>query len=218
MIEPSTVQLRNTLRQTFRERRQRLSQTEQSTAALQLIEQCIKHNIFARTLLPKPHLGHDIDAPTPLKVAIYKTNDGELDTQALIEYLWQQNIQVFLPVLHPFSDGHLLFLEYTSNSAMRANGFGILEPRLECQKVCPVKQLDVMFTPLVAFDDRGNRLGMGGGFYDRTLVSFSKNTADQKTKVIGIAHDIQKTLTLPVQAWDIPLPHILTPSRFYNFI
>jgi 5-formyltetrahydrofolate cyclo-ligase len=80
-----------------------------------------------------------------------------------------------------------------------------------------IKELDVIFIPLVAFDDTGHRLGMGGGFYDRTLVNFYNDPSSQTT-LIGLAHDIQKTLSLPTQVWDVPLPYILTPTQLYNCI
>lgn len=197
--EPSTAQLRNTLRQTFRERRKALSTHEHLQAGLDLLEQYQLSGI-----------GNNAK-----HVAVYITNDGELSTKPLIDYLWSQNIHVYLPVLHPFCDGYLLFLRYCPNTPMRANGFGIAEPKLDITGLCPVHCLDLIFTPLVAFDDNGNRLGMGGGFYDRTLESISQN--NPATKLVGLAHDIQKTLSLPTQAWDIPLPQILTPSQLYTF-
>lgn len=199
--DPTSMQLRNTLRQTFRERRRRLSKDEQVQHAIALIKQCEASGLLA----------------SAQRVAVYKTNDGELDTQPLIDHLWQLGISVYLPVLHPFSDGHLLFVEYKEDSAMVVNGFGIPEPRLDCQAVCPLNNLDLLFTPLVAFDDAGNRLGMGGGFYDRTLVSIQGHKQQSTPIVIGLAHDIQKTLTLPTEAWDIPLKTIITPTTIYRF-
>ncbi len=198
MQEPSTVQLRNSLRQTFRERRKALSVMEQSDAAKKLVQQCIDLKLFEHKT----------------RVAVYLTNDGELSTLPLIEYLWSIEVEVYLPVLHPFCDGYLLFLRYTENSLMLANNFGILEPKLECHKICPVQALDVIFTPLVAFDDKGNRLGMGGGFYDRTLQAIHK---ENPVRLIGLAHDIQQTLALPIEVWDIPLPNIITPTRYFHF-
>jgi 5-formyltetrahydrofolate cyclo-ligase len=197
--DPQTIALRNTLRQTFRERRKALSLTDHNEAAKQLVSHSQTLGLFEHAQ----------------KIALYMTNDGELNTKPLITYLWGLGKEVYLPVLHPFADGHLLFLRYEENTAMRANHFGILEPKLDCTKICPVNQLDILFTPLVAFDETGNRLGMGGGFYDRTLTQTTRDNV-LKPQVIGLALEIQKTLTLPMQAWDIPLLYILTPTTLYT--
>ena len=146
-------------------------------------------------------------------IALYLANDGELDPMLFINWCWQQGKQVYLPVLHPFCSGHLLFLLFEKNSFMVKNQYGISEPKLDVTKVCPLEQLDVLCTPLVAFDRSGARLGMGGGFYDRTLVNWKKN----QYYPIGIAHDCQQVDVVPVEYWDIPLPEIITPTQNHQF-
>lgn len=146
-------------------------------------------------------------------IALYLANDGELDPMLFINWCWQQGKQVYLPVLHPFCSGHLLFLLFEKNSFMVKNQYGINEPKLDVTKVCPLEQLDVLCTPLVAFDRSGARLGMGGGFYDRTLVNWKKN----QYYPIGIAHDCQQVDVVPVEYWDIPLPEIITPTQNHQF-
>jgi 5-formyltetrahydrofolate cyclo-ligase len=147
--------------------------------------------------------------------ALYLSTDGELDTQPLIEWLWSQDKAVYLPVLHPFSAGHLLFLRYQSSTPMTYNKFGILEPRLDQTLVKPVKELDLICTPLVAFDSHGHRLGMGGGYYDRTLAHWFKT--GEGAQPMGLAHDCQHVEQLPTEAWDIPLPKIVTPSQIWQW-
>ena len=151
-----------------------------------------------------------------------------------IQWCWQHNKNVYLPVLHPFSSGHLLFLHYQPSSIMQQNKYGILEPKLDVRLIKNVNDIDIIFTPLVAFDQTGNRLGMGGGFYDRTLSTWFKryclesnesvensgsNTDEKLLKPypIGLAHDIQLIDEVPSQLWDIPLPEIVTPSMQYVF-
>ncbi|SUH35064.1 ligase [Salmonella enterica subsp. enterica] len=97
-------------------------------------------------------------------VAVFLSFDGELDTQPLIEQLWQAGKRVYLPVLHPFSPGNLLFLHYHPQSALVTNRFKIREPRLDVRDVLPLAKLDVLVTPLVAFDEDGQRLGMAADF------------------------------------------------------
>ncbi|PWD14837.1 5-formyltetrahydrofolate cyclo-ligase [Salmonella enterica subsp. enterica serovar Anatum] len=149
-------------------------------------------------------------APT---VAVFLSFDGELDTQPLIEQLWQAGKRVYLPVLHPFSPGNLLFLHYHPQSALVTNRLKIREPRLDVRDVLPLAKLDVLVTPLVAFDENGQPLGMGGGFYDRTL----QNWQQHKIQPVGYAHDCQLVEKLPVEEWGIPLPAGVTPSKIWEW-
>ncbi|GLX77563.1 5-formyltetrahydrofolate cyclo-ligase [Thalassotalea insulae] len=193
----SQQQLRQALRQEVREKRQALSAHFQQVSAQSLIKQLttLKWLTSAK------------------KVAIYLANDGELDTSPFINWCWQHAIATYIPVLHPFNPGHLLFLHYHAQSHMKENKYGILEPILNVNTVCPADALDIIFTPLVAFDNTGARLGMGGGYYDRTLANLSSD----KPIVIGLAHDCQQLNEIPTEAWDMPVPHIVTPTHHYQF-
>lgn len=93
---------------------------------------------------------------------------------------------------------------------MRHNKYGIPEPLCEVNNVIPIDQLDLVFVPLVGFDAKGNRLGMGGGYYDRTLQNVSQTDS---AKIVGLAHDCQEVAELPIESWDIPLQLIITPTR-----
>ncbi|SQD01821.1 ligase [Escherichia coli] len=84
-------------------------------------------------------------------VAVFLSFDGELDTQPLIEQLWRAGKRVYLPVLHPFSAGNLLFLNYHPQSELVMNRLKIHEPKLDVRDVLPLSRLDVLITPLVAF-------------------------------------------------------------------
>lgn len=144
-------------------------------------------------------------------VAVFLSFDGELDTRPLIQALWQAGKTVYLPVLHPFSKGNLLFLRYDQHSPLVMNRLKILEPQLDVRNVLALDKLDVLITPLVAFDEQGQRLGMGGGFYDRTL----QNWRQHRLWPVGLAHDCQQVTALPAEEWDIPLPAVVTPSRIW---
>lgn len=143
-------------------------------------------------------------------VALYLSQDGELDTKPLIDALWTKGIHTYLPRLHPFCAGHLLFLHYDIHTQLVPNRFGILEPKLHVSAVIPIKDIDVMVTPLVGFDTQGQRLGMGGGYYDRTLAHW----CDIGRPIpMGYAHDCQQVAHIEAQAWDVPLPYIVTPTK-----
>lgn len=189
---------RSQLRKEIRQRRNALAVTEQSNAAIALTKRLSTHSQILQAK----------------RIAIYLSNDGELSTANFIDWCWQNNKEVYLPVVHPFSKGNLLFLDYQEDTELISNRYGILEPKLDVTMVCPLDQLDIICTPLVAFDDSGARLGMGGGFYDRSLAHWQQN----KTYPLGLAHDCQLVDTVPVEGWDIPLPEIITPSKNYRFI
>ncbi len=190
---------RQALRQSHRAKRQALSELDQQEASAKVLEK------FKGILsLKKPN-----------KIALYLPFDGELETASLIAHCWQVNIPVFLPALDPSKKGSLLFFLYTPNTPMRLNQFSIKEPDFTEQPPCPLSQLDIIFMPLVAFDSFGQRLGMGGGFYDRTLAQ--EDLSQKMPLRVGLAHDCQHVEKLPVEPWDLPLAWVLTPKRAYEF-
>ena len=188
---------RTALRKEIRIRRNDLSQSMQQKSSQLLVQ----------------HLSRHQKVRSAQTIALYLANDSELDPMPFIKWCWQQKKQVYLPVLHPFCSGNLLFLLFENNSPMIRNQYGIYEPKLELSKVCPLNQIDVLFTPLVAFDNSGARLGMGGGFYDRTIANWQQH----QVYPIGLAHDCQQVDKIPVEHWDIPLPEIITPTRNLKF-
>lgn len=145
------------------------------------------------------------------RIGLYCATSGEIDTAALITYCWQQQKTVYLPVLHPFSSKHLLFISYQPGEALKPNRFGILEPYLNITKLIYADKLDVICTPLVAFDDSGNRMGMGQGYYDR-LFAYHRTPMR-----LGLAYDFQQAVSLQPMAWDQPLDELLTPNQHWRF-
>jgi 5-formyltetrahydrofolate cyclo-ligase len=189
---------RHALRRYYRQQRKQLSVQQQRQAEECLLSTFLQNDLFSEVNT----------------LACYLATDGEIATSTLISYAWQKQKRVVLPVLHPFTSGHLLFVEYHANSPMQTNRYGILEPKLNCQHICPLQQIDVILTPLVAFDSSGNRLGMGGGYYDRTLAPIQRDKL--ATRIIGLAHECQLTEHLPTDGWDIPLHGIATPQRYIS--
>ena len=181
--------LRTQLRQQIRKTRANLTALQQQQAENSITQQALAF----------------IEERNAQHIALYVSFDGEISTDKLIKTLWAQDKHVYLPVLHPFNPNHLLFLRYLPDTPMLKNKFGIWEPKLNVQNVLPLDELDILFTPLVAFDKEGNRLGMGGGFYDRTL----QNWQNSSFITVGLAHQCQQVEQLPTEAWDVPLYRIL---------
>ncbi|HEJ9097695.1 5-formyltetrahydrofolate cyclo-ligase [Serratia odorifera] len=194
-FQPQFAAQRQAIRNHIRQQRRALTPESQKLFAEQIADRIATHPRIAAAQ----------------RIAAFLSFDGELDTRPLIERLWQMNKQLYLPVLHPFSAGHLLFLRYSAETPMTHNRFNIAEPQLDVRNVLPTRQLDIVLAPLVAFDHTGQRLGMGGGFYDRTLQHWQHGGPYP----IGLAHDCQQVDALPAEHWDIPLPEIITPSTVW---
>lgn len=196
-MQDTQLALRQEIRQSIRKVRRELTANQQQAAAQKITQNAITH--------PKISQAQHI--------ALFLSFDGEIDTQPLIDKLWQQGKNIYLPVLHPFNLHNLLFLRYTSETELVKNRFNIAEPSLDVTQVLPINDLDIMLIPLVAFDSEGQRLGMGGGFYDRTL----SNWQQKRFYPIGLAHDCQHVEKLPCAHWDIPLPEIITPQKIWHW-
>lgn len=148
------------------------------------------------------------------RVALYLSNDGEMDLAPVIQNLWQRKKEVYLPVLHPFYPGKLAFIRYEPSTRMSKNRFGIAEPDFRYGKKVSARFLDLVCLPLVGFDKRGNRLGMGGGFYDRSFAF--KKDQHRRPKLVGCAYAFQRVDLLPVESWDIPLNMIATEQFIHR--
>lgn len=149
------------------------------------------------------------------RIAAYLPADGELDTAPLIERAWAMGKRVYLPVLLPQGENRLWFARYTPDTPLVRNRFGIPEPaRAAHTRIAPLA-LDLVLTPLVAFDAQGHRLGMGGGFYDRSFAYLLRHACWLRPRLIGLAYEFQRQPRLPAQAWDVPLHAVATDRRLY---
>lgn len=196
---PDTLS-RGQLRQYLRKQRRDLSVEQQQQAADNL----------ALNLLTNP------DLHRARHVAVYLPNDGEIDPHVYLEAARGKGIRFYLPVLHPIHEGRLVFSPYDDGVELTANRFGIPEPAFSTGLRRPAWALDAVLFPLVGFDEQGERLGMGGGFYDRTFA-FSRIRPRLAPKLIGLAHDFQKIDKLPTEPWDVPLHSVVTDRRRYRF-
>jgi 5-formyltetrahydrofolate cyclo-ligase len=149
------------------------------------------------------------------RIAVYLAVNGEIDCTPLIRAAHRQGKHIFLPCIQP--DGHMRFRRWTPATPMRRNRFGILEPHTSARGHLPPQALDMVFMPLVGFDPRGNRLGMGGGYYDRTFAWLRHRPLPRSPHLIGLAHDFQFVRKLHRAYWDVRLDGAVTPSRTFRF-
>jgi len=147
------------------------------------------------------------------KIGIYYAVNNEVDVHPLCKILWQESKRVYLPIVEKKK---LLFGEYRDTSNLKNNRFKIPEPIVGIESQISAFELDLIFIPLVAFDPMGNRIGMGGGFYDRTLDNKQLDNDLKKPILVGVAYEFQKQNQIQPNSWDIPLDMIFTESKIYH--
>lgn len=148
------------------------------------------------------------------RIACYLSNDGEIDLEPLLVRLRAMRKEPFLPALH---GRRLLFLPYEPGAPLVRNRFGIPEPDRPPSLACGPQELDLVLVPLVAFDDAGNRLGMGGGYYDRTFAYLRHRRYWRAPILLGAAYEFQRVPALPARAWDVPLQGVVTEGGLRRF-
>jgi len=152
---------------------------------------------------------------TARHIAVYIAMDGEIDPAELIAHARTAGKTLYLPVLEHADDGILEFAPWQPETPLYPNRFRIPEPRVSAESLRAAQDLDLVLTPLVAFDVHGNRLGMGGGYYDRSFA-FLK-TGVRKPLLIGLAYEFQRVSVLPAEPWDVPLAGVASDGGFYRF-
>lgn len=152
----------------------------------------------------------DIDA---LQLAAFHPFRGEPDLMPAMEALHQAARRIYLPVVNA---EQLEFKRWRPGSVLKPNVFGIPEP--VNSDACDLSSLDVVFMPLVGFSSAGERLGMGGGFYDRAFAPFVNHPGTGPQR-IGVAYGFQQIDGLPIDAWDVPLDAVITDrgSRVFTY-
>lgn len=147
------------------------------------------------------------------RLACYLAVRQEADCGNIVAEAWSRGRAVFLPILHA---RQLVFAPYRPGMNMVSNRFGIPEPAQDDTAWCRGDELDVALLPLVGFDLHGSRLGMGGGYYDRTFRFLLDRRLWRRPRLIGIAYDFQRVDALPAREWDVPLDAVVTENRVYD--
>jgi 5-formyltetrahydrofolate cyclo-ligase len=186
------TQARRELRLDMRRRRAELDDDDQAAATMA---------VMAR-LARVPTLR------TATLVAGYRAVRGEVDIDASLILLAERGTAITVPRVN---GEHLEFVRWTPEQTTEAGAFGIPEPT--GGDVVALERHDVVLTPLVAFDAAGNRLGQGGGFYDRALA----RCGERRPTVIGVAHAFQQIDHVPVEAWDVAIDAVVTEEGVMEF-
>ena len=189
---------KTTLRREIRAQRRALSAHEARAASARLLRLASRHRLLRYK-----------------RIGFYLPLGEEIDLIPLINTaLWLRRA-CYLPVIPKRGTRRMWFSRIGGRDAWHQNRFGIFEHDSPERVRAP--QLDVLFVPLVAFDAAGNRLGMGGGYYDTSLAHLRTRRAFRKPKLIGVAYDFQRVAALPREPWDVPLDAVLTDRAWYRF-
>lgn len=187
------------LRRVLRQRRRALSLSQQRQAARNLYRQLAQQPHFRRARY----------------IALYLPNDGEIDPRPLLAAAQRRGKRTYLPVLSAWPRTKMVFQRIDRHEKLAGNRFRILEPRPQPKRQRKVWTLDLVLLPLVGFDEHGGRLGMGGGFYDRSLAYLHRRKQWHTPMLLGLAHECQRVDKLTMASWDVPLQATVTDRAWY---
>ncbi len=145
------------------------------------------------------------------RIAAFAAADGEPDLSALLLRLHQMGKTLALPVVA--ARGQMSFYRHQPGEQGATNRYGILEPALDAAAI-DTRSIQVVLTPMVAFDRHGNRLGMGAGYYDRHFAPLPRRL---RPRLVGIAYDLQHADDLCAEPWDVALDAVVTESGWQQF-
>lgn len=182
-------------RQEIKAKRASLNDAEHQAANHQITQFIINSKIFKRAQ----------------KIACYMAIGAEVNLQEVIEAIFSSGKHCYLPRVGQDKLKLLHFVEYLQGDKLPPGSFKIPEPLLDAQKIIDPNDLDLVLMPLVAFDACGNRLGAGGGYYDRTFAAVNHPV------LIGAAFSCQEVPQIEVQPWDIKLHGVVTERKFRVF-
>jgi len=199
-IRPSSVKSRESIRREMRRRRRTLNQQQRRQAAERL----------RGVLCTSPLFLHS------RRIACYLASEGEMDLTPVMERLWSMGKTCYLPVIRRLGHNRLDFAPYRKGDPLFRNCYGIPEPE-DRRHAAPPWGLDLLLLPLVAFDTRGNRIGMGGGYYDRTLAYLRRRKYWRTPTLLGVAYRFQQVEEIAAQRWDIPLDGVACETELMLF-
>lgn len=191
---------RSDIRKRLRNQRQQLTPSQHQQATRRICKHLSRSPLFCNSQ----------------RIAGFIANDGEPSLDPLLVLAWSRGKTWYLPIIGLPNINHLWFGPYMPGDSLAVNRYNIAEPTVHLCHTPKPWALDLILMPLVAFDTQGNRLGMGKGYYDRTLKFLRHRRHWRKPRLVGIAYEFQKVEPLAHQPWDIPLDAIVTEQAIYN--
>jgi 5-formyltetrahydrofolate cyclo-ligase len=145
----------------------------------------------------------------------YLPVEAEFDVLPLLNQALHMGKDCFLPITAQRIAQPLRFARLDGRHELTHNRYGIIEPH--SRSLMNARWIDVMLMPLVGFDSKGRRLGMGGGYYDATLAYLRSRKRWRKPLLVGVAYACQELKEVPTEPWDIRLDMMLTENGLISF-
>ena len=149
------------------------------------------------------------------RIALYLPMDGEVDCLPLLETALGAGKQIFLPQLPGRYPRAMNFALMDAQTTLEPGPLGTIQPARGSRIAVSAREMDLVITPLAAFDPLGNRIGMGAGYYDRTFSFLAHRKHWISPRLIGVAFECQKFPSVPIDRWDVPLWSIVTEDGSY---
>ena len=191
---------RQDLRNAIKTKLENLTQQERLLAAKQATSYLLQKETFSRSK----------------NIACYSSKKSELDTQFILQEILRAGKNCYLPITQ-IKTKTLKFISYDHSAKLIKSHFNILEPIYDKNKTIPPCDLDLVIVPLVVYDLKGNRIGTGGGYYDRTFAFINKTTLAKKPLLYGLAFSIQYITDIQAESHDVPLQGVITDKGVFSF-
>ena len=189
------------LRRELRARRKRVEPAQRRVASSRLVRLALRGNLLARGR----------------RIGLYIPVNGEIDVLPLLKRARAMGARCCLPIVPGQDRKRMWFSQVGERPAWVLNRYGIPEYRHPLAPRLRARALDVLVMPLLGFDARGCRLGMGGGYYDASLAYLRRFRRWRRPWVVGVAYAMQEVSSLPRDPWDIPLDAVLTEQGYRLF-
>lgn len=183
-------------RKKLQQQRAKITLNEQKKISAIIAEQLSQHPIFLQSRT----------------IASYKPIQHEIDPSELIQKAWKNKQNCYLPVLYL---QQLIFCPYQADTLLKKNRFNIPEPPLSLDACIAPQDIDLVLVPLVGFTEKGQRLGMGAGFYDRSFAFLLNSPRAARPFLLGLAYEWQKLASFIEKSWDVPLNAVITEKQIY---
>ncbi len=198
MLEAASFPDKSTLRRALRAARASVPADHRRLAGERLVRWALRHRLLARKR----------------RIGFYMPSKNEIDLEPLLNRARAMGVDCYLPQVPGRRRRKLWFIRLGDEDAWRLNRYGIPEYHHAPARRIRAYQLDLLFLPLLGFDRRGWRIGMGGGYYDASLAKLPGRRHWKSPALIGVAFQAQEVDRIPRDGWDVPLRAILTERGY----